>query len=206
MGLCLGTCSISIKIQTKSTAGWLRSIALVVSCSVPSHPMVVVMSSCVMSSLSLCHGQCSSPSSPSLLFLVAVSSPYGVPCCCCVMSYPVIVVSYPIIVVSYPVIVVSYPVIIVLYPIVVISYCVMSCCCCCIRRHRYALRRWALSLWHLLSRRGGPSSSSLFPEAGLVVEGSVIHYMCCQWMDGMRASSSGASGKCTSSPGYPGTS
>ena len=38
----------------------------------------------------------------------------------------------------------------------------------------YALRRWALSLWHLLSRRGGPSSSPLFPEAGIVGERSSV--------------------------------
>ena len=34
--------------------------------------------------------------------------------------------------------------------------------------------RWALSLWRLLSRRGGPSLSSLFPEAGLVGERSSV--------------------------------
>ena len=46
-------------------------------------------------------------------------------------------------------------------------------------------------MWHLLSRRGGPSSSSLFPEAGLVVEGSAMRYTCRRWVDGTRASSGG---------------
>ena len=224
MGLCLGTCSISIKTQTKSTASWLCSIALVIGCSVPSHPMVVVMSSCHR-----CHRamvnippppppRCSSSSPCHLLVVypVVVMSCHTPSLLCCTRHCRVV----PVIVVLYPSLscctrhcrvvpchrcvipchrcvipchrrVIPHHCRVVLYPIVVISYHVVSCHCCCIRCHWYALHRWALSLWHLLSRRGGPSSSLLFPEAGLAVEGSAIHYMCRQWVDGTRASLSG---------------
>ena len=92
MGLCLGTCSICIKTQTKkSTAGWLCSIALVVGCLVPSHPTVVVMLSCRRHVVVVVVIMPWSTCLP--LLLVAVSSHCGVPCRRRVVSYPVIVVS-----------------------------------------------------------------------------------------------------------------
>ena len=84
MGLCLGTCSISIKTQTKSTAGWLCSIRLL---SVVVCPPTQWLSSCRHALCHHCH--CA---------MVNVPPPPPPHCssllpCHLLMVYPVVVVS-----------------------------------------------------------------------------------------------------------------
>ena len=101
MGLCLGTCSICIKTQTKRAqpAGCaLLRLSLVVLCP-PTQRLLSCCHVAVMSSLSLslCHGQHASPSSSSLCHLIVVYPVVVVSCCTPSSSchvVPMVVVSY----------------------------------------------------------------------------------------------------------------
>jgi len=135
LGLCLCTCSISIKTKTKKEHS--QPAVLHCACRRLSCALPPGCRHVIVMSLSLssCHGQRASSSSSS-------SGRHSLPHRHVISSWCTLSSSCH-----------------------VVPGCrVVSCRRRCIRRCRYTLRRLALSLWHLLSPRGGPSSPSLFPS------------------------------------------